>query len=353
MNRMRSNYMQTNIPTQLNNDEYISSNSQQFDENNDNAFYIPNQSTQIQTTNSYMAYNMMDIDDEIISEISYRQETTDDTYNSNQLIISESTKKRKMHEFIRNIRKEYDLKNNPHLKITVFKLNSLTNEKQFEDEYFLTPYGLRNSERNIDDFFVKIGRLLMNEKSEIQNDIILSDDRSISRCHCKIEYREGFKYIKNLPDEYCAFLMMNHPRLGCFSNVRPLPNHLLYNILSYLGNKRQFYIIDCGSVLGTYKKLKFNQPYQLKRTQIYSVGSESLIIVKEIYHCNIYSKLLWDYIMEQMKDGVIILGLSEDFQLIYENSTPQQRNLINFEFPSKTCIKIDICHYNPNEQTKS
>ena len=147
--------------------------------------------------------------------------------------------------------------------------------------------------------------------------------------------------------------MMNHPRLGCFSNVRHLPNYLLYNILSYLGNTRQFYLIDCGSVLGTYKKLKFNQPSQLKRTQIYSVGSESLIIVKEIYHCNIYPKLFLDYIIEQTKNGVAIIGLTEDFQIIHENSTPQQRNLINFEFPSKTCLKIDICHYNPDEPTKS
>lgn len=333
MNRPRLNVSQNFISTQIRED-YFNTNFSQISQDQQNS------QEDLTHNNQFMA----------IESSSFKREEEIKNYIKNS---SESHKKRQQQEYINQIRNQYNLLTDPVLKIKSYKMNSLTNEKEFISEHYITPYGLIGTIRNISDYCVKIGRLQNDENGMPQNDLILPSDRSISRCHCRIEYSDGFKYVRKLPDEYIALLMMNHPRLGSEINVPHMPHHLLYNILSYLHNKREFYLIDCGSILGTYIKLRFNERNYLNRTQIYAIGSEYLIIIKEIYLCDAYPKLFMDYINDQRRSGVIILGLSDEYNELTTNTTPQQRNLINFKFPSKTCLKIDISNINPNEPCRS
>jgi hypothetical protein len=306
--------------------------------------------SQNQSNNSlYLSSNIL-MSVEVFSQQNYNN-IPDENKISKFTMFSENDRKNFLKQYVDNLRSKYDIYKNPCLKISLTKLNALSNDREFITDYYLTPYGLIGSERKTDDYFLKIGRL-PNDCGEVQNDIILSSDRSISRVHCKIEFGEGFKYIKRLPDEYTSFFMLNHPRLGRNINVKHLPSHLILNILSYMNNKNQFYLTDCGSISGTYIKLRHNQHYCVNRTQIYVIGSEFTLEIKEIYQCDIYPKLFLDYIFEQKRNGVSIIGLSNNYDEFFANSTPQQRNLVNLQFPSKTCLKIQIGTIHANVPSK-
>lgn len=101
-----------------------------------------------------------------------------------------------------------------------------------------------------------------------------ANDRAISRIHCKINYKDGFKNrlgLKNktqIIEQFVAFLMNMHPRLGgttlsllnilfiANSAFRNLPKHLFAKIWEFHKAPKKFYIADIGSIFGTFMKIK-------------------------------------------------------------------------------------------------
>ncbi len=84
-------------------------------------------------------------------------------------------------------------------------------------------------------------------------------DRAISRTHCKIVYKNGFHTRPRVPEEWVAFFMLFHPRVGHKANLPWLPIPLRMMILRYLV-ETAFYLIDMGSTYGTYVRLKAPHP---------------------------------------------------------------------------------------------
>ena len=86
------------------------------------------------------------------------------------------------------------------------------------------------------------------------NDIMLTaSDRAISRTHCKIITEHGFKV--GCTEELLAFLMAKHKRLGRNSAAKVLPQQIFRLIYDYFKPAKVFYLVDLGSVYGTYVKV--------------------------------------------------------------------------------------------------
>jgi hypothetical protein len=237
------------------------------------------------------------------------------------------------HEPIEDLRNNYDILNKPVMKLCQFKLNSLTNEREIISEHFVTPYGMIGTHRNINDNFVKIGRLQLDENNVVQNDIILSpNDRSISRCHCKIDISDGFKKIEKFPDTYLSLLMINHPRLGKYSQMNKVSNNVLYNIISYLPRKRQFHLVDCGSIIGTYVRQRIGEVNYVKENEIFAIGSEFVIAVKEIIgvltHQRNYTNesTMFSYLFGEKMKGTEIIGITGENANFFNHPLPLNEN---------------------------
>jgi hypothetical protein len=288
--RLHTNLEQNNVQTQMNSDYYESNYSQNtVNVQNFQIQIVPNQDIemndieeiispnrenhQILESNSVIASSLFS--GSVISQNIVYDQPIFGTAQITPFGINER-------DAISRVRQEYDLETRPHLILSLHKLNPFINEKELERVFTLTPYGLVDSSRIMSDNQIKIGRMMLDEEGEVYNDIIIPSDRSISRCHCKIDFSKSFKEYRIIPDNYVAFLMMNHRRLGRYLNVPHLPTYALYNILSYLPEKLETSILDAGSMLGTYVKLKFNQPYPVDKGQIFLVGNEYVIIIKEI-----------------------------------------------------------------------
>ena len=218
MDRLPTESSHNHISTQSLNDLITSSYTQssQVPTSQENSWAI-NILSQNQSNNSlYLSSNIL-ISVEVFSQQNYNN-IPDENIISQFTMFSENDRKNFLKQYVDNLRNKYDISKNPCLKISLTKLNSLSNDRDFITEYYLTPYGLIGSERKTDDYFIKIGRL-PNDGGEVPNDIILSSDRSISRVHCKIEFGEGFKYIKRLPDEYTSFFMLNPSKYQKFNKI--------------------------------------------------------------------------------------------------------------------------------------
>lgn len=156
-------------------------------------------------------------------------------------------------------------------------------------------------------------------------------DLSISRYHCKIDYSSGFKYNKALPEELVALLMLNHRRLGKYTNLPSIPSNLLFNIFSYLNAKRQFYIVDCGSVYGTYVKMKPGDESVLNKGQMFCLGNEYLLTIMDVcYESDYYDEYIFKaYIKHCNKQGDEIIGLENiDFDFNQDTDTDYNDEII-------------------------
>jgi hypothetical protein len=58
--------------------------------------------------------------------------------------------------------------------------------------------------------------------------------------------------------------MAEHPRLGANSLAYNLPKPIFAHILGYIKAPQNFYIVDLGSVCGTYLKVSNSDPVELK-----------------------------------------------------------------------------------------
>lgn len=160
------------------------------------------------------------------------------------------------------------------------------------------------------DDYINIGRMERDELGQVQNDIILLPDIKISRFHCRIDISEGFKKYELLPDTWVSLLMMNHYRLGVNVIVPNLSNIMLINILSYIGKKRQFSLVDCGSILGTYIKIKMNVFQIISKDQIFSLGTDLLITVREVLDYEILAQenAMSSYMKDELSNNTEIRG---------------------------------------------
>eukprot|EP01016_Furgasonia_blochmanni_P008491 TRINITY_DN13449_c0_g2_i3.p1 TRINITY_DN13449_c0_g2~~TRINITY_DN13449_c0_g2_i3.p1 ORF type:complete len:368 (+),score=55.88 TRINITY_DN13449_c0_g2_i3:61-1104(+) len=173
----------------------------------------------------------------------------------------------------KNLTKKNLVPNEPHLKLTVIKCSTdVTNPP----EYVVTPRGMIGSHRNTDHDDLTIGRQHETVEGIIPNDIILStEDRAISRIHCRLIYKYGFKIPRPIPDAFVAFLMMTHPRLGEKSPGKKLPAHLLRLIYSFFKDPLRFYIVDVGSAYGTYVKLSQTPSQQIQKGNMFLIGADT------------------------------------------------------------------------------
>jgi len=109
-----------------------------------------------------------------------------------------------------------------------------------------------NSGRNTDHPDIIIGRQEITPEGVIPNDICLHNtDRAVSRTHCKLITQDGkqikeivyskkilgFKVKREIPENFFAFLMMSHKRLGAESPGRGLYKTLYRYIFSFLKSK--------------------------------------------------------------------------------------------------------------------
>lgn len=80
--------------------------------------------------------------------------------------------------------------------------------------------------------------------------------------------------------------MMSHKRLGANSLGYKLPSSLYRHIYSFIKRKekvskiiflaqRKFWIVDLGSVFGTYVKIKGKMNHALEKGQTYLVGADT------------------------------------------------------------------------------
>jgi len=204
------------------------------------------------------------------------------------------------------LREQYNVETMPILKISKYKINSTCDEMEMDQVYYLTPYGLKGSEASRFNSEIIIGRRQFDENENIYNDILL-DDMTVSRNHCKIIYSDGFKNIEPLSDQIVSLFMMNHYRLGQVLNVPNLDGISIFNICSYLKRKRQFYIQDCGSILGTYKRIKIHNFFEIKEKQIFMIGSDFNLIIENI-HKNVNKDILTNLVKDNYYDNTEVIG---------------------------------------------
>ena len=163
-------------------------------------------------------------------------------------------------------------------------LRSAADQLAQTSDYYVTDAGLLHSPRSPQDGFVNIGRQQTNEEGKRPNDIMLpASDRAISRCHCRLDYRQWFRSRK-MPEQFVAFLMAGHPRLGAGSTFHCLPPVMFGYIYTFLKEPYTLWLVDLGSVCGTYVKVSSEIPSELSRGQSFLIGSDICIDIDEV--CN-------------------------------------------------------------------
>lgn len=147
--------------------------------------------------------------------------------------------------------------------------------------FYITTRGVFHSSRQPPDGFFRIGRQQLNELGQRPNDLILSpSDKAVSRSHCMIEYRQ---FINSLPtNSKVAFLMGSHKRLGQKSIIQILPIELYKHIFSFFYQKVLPYLIDLGSIFGTYVKILNNQQLPLEIGMNFLVGTNINIEIEDL-----------------------------------------------------------------------
>lgn len=145
-----------------------------------------------------------------------------------------------------------------------------------------------NTSRNTTNEDIVIGRQLAtmisdhnkNGREIHPNDIVMpANDRAISRIHCKICYKDGFRVNRVIPN-LNVFLGCQHPRSK--SQWKYLPSYLFRLIRDFLQPEYKFYLVDVGSVCGTYVRVKPVAPQTILRYQMYLIGADTVFNVTEV-----------------------------------------------------------------------
>lgn len=182
----------------------------------------------------------------------------------------------------------FDERVHPHMRISVTKSNLMgDNERQ----YIVTQHGMLGTKKNTDIKDIMIGRqsaFTNNQQQEVRpNDIILSpniqSDRTISRIHCKILYDQVFCQKRKIPEYFTSFLLITNCARSQ-SVWRGLPEHICRLVWEYAQPRKVFYIVDIGSILGTYLRVKVNARHKLQSGNTFLVGSDTNFNILEV--CN-------------------------------------------------------------------
>lgn len=169
------------------------------------------------------------------------------------------------------------------LKVSVISKQVIrTTVESFSPQFCLiSRAGYKESVRQPQDGFFKIGRQQITESGIRPNDLMLPpSDRAISRSHCMIDYQSFF--FKPTPDTWISFLMAQHPRLGNQSIWKYLPIEIFKCIISFLKYPLVPYIIDLGSMCGTFVKVSNVNPIILEQGFTLLVGSDINIEIDRV-----------------------------------------------------------------------
>ncbi|CAD8155911.1 unnamed protein product [Paramecium octaurelia] len=160
----------------------------------------------------------------------------------------------------------------PHIKVTSLRNTNVNSE------YFINEFGLIGSLKNTNSKDILIGRSHRNQNPDlIPNDIMLPDDRAISRIHCKIVCKDYFRKNQILRRKYQLALKYIN-----------LSRYLKHKISQFLEEPKNVYIQDLGSIYGTYLRVFRQEPYLLSQDNKFSIGSETYfnIVLNETYKIN-------------------------------------------------------------------
>jgi pSer/pThr/pTyr-binding forkhead associated (FHA) protein len=141
--------------------------------------------------------------------------------------------------------------------------------------------GVKDSVRQPPDGYYKIGRQQVTEAGHRPNDLMLPpSDRAISRSHCQINYESFFNSTP--PENWYAFMMCLHPRLGQRSVYQYLPIEIFRYIWLFIKQQRFPLLIDLGSMCGTFIKVSNTDPIVLVQGLNFLVGSDINIEIDRV-----------------------------------------------------------------------
>jgi pSer/pThr/pTyr-binding forkhead associated (FHA) protein len=95
-----------------------------------------------------------------------------------------------------------------------------------------------------------------------------------------IHYKPFFD--TTIPNSWIAFLMGTHSRLGSGSVLQYFPLELIRYILLFIKEPKVPYLIDLGSMCGTYVKVSNSNPLELEKGQSFLVGSDVIIEIDSL-----------------------------------------------------------------------
>lgn len=146
---------------------------------------------------------------------------------------------------------------------------------------YITKSGVYESVRQPPDGLYKIGRQQVTETGQRPNDLMLPpSDRAISRSHCQINYEAFFNSTP--PENWYAFMMSQHPRLGQRSVFQFLPIEIFKLIFLFIKQLRFPLLIDLGSMCGTFIKVSNTDPIVLVQGLNFLVGSDINIEIDRV-----------------------------------------------------------------------
>lgn len=73
-----------------------------------------------------------------------------------------------------------------------------------------------------------------------------------------------------------------HPRLGQRSLLQLLPQDLYRYILMFIREEKTLFLIDLGSMCGTYIRVSNSEPIELEVGQNYLIGSDIIIEIDKV-----------------------------------------------------------------------
>ncbi|CAD8167893.1 unnamed protein product [Paramecium pentaurelia] len=195
----------------------------------------------------------------------------------------------------------------PYIKVTSQRNMSVNNQ------YFINEFGLIGSLKNTNSKDILIGRSHRNQNQDlIPNDIILPEDRVISRIHCKIVCKDYFRKDQILQRKYQLVLKYIN-----------LPTLVKHKISQFLEEPKNVYVQDLGSICGTYLRVFRQEPYVLSYDNKFSIGSDTYfsIVLNENYKLN--SKDIDQEFYRTLK-SLSCLKLSQKHEIHFGDKSKQQ-----------------------------
>ncbi|CAD8045326.1 unnamed protein product [Paramecium primaurelia] len=201
----------------------------------------------------------------------------------------------------------------PHIKVT--QLRNINKNHQ----YFINEFGLIDSQKNTNSIDILIGRQYRQNKDIIPNDIILPEDRVISRLHCKIVCNDYFRKDQILDPLYAKIL-----------KVINLPSSIKFRISQFFEQPKIVQIQDLGSICGTYLRIFRQKPFLLQQDQKFSIGSDTCFNIIFNHRQNLKLKQIdeqWYSIIKHL--STLKYPKNMKFILVMINFSPVLKNLLN------------------------